>query len=113
MHELSYAQGIIRVVQAEQQKQQFTHVLEIRLGIGEFSGVETECLAEFFPFAAGGTAAEGATLRFETIKGQFHCRDCGTDGPADRKKHCCAACGSTNLAMTAGREFRVESLQVE
>ena len=113
MHELSYAEGIIRVVRAQQKEQPFQRVLEIQLGIGEYTGIVTDCLSEFFPYAAKDTPAEGAVLTYQTIKGEFHCKSCGTTGPADRKHACCAACGSTDLVMTAGREFQILSLRVE
>ena len=65
------------------------------------------------PLVAEGTAAFGAKLIFETLPAKFLCRDCGYEGAADRKNACCFKCGSSNLKMTAGREFFVDSLKVE
>ena len=72
-----------------------------------------ECLREFFPVAAAGSAAEGAELRIETVPARFRCLDCGYEGEADRKNACCPHCRSTAVRMTAGREFYVENLKVE
>ena len=113
MHELAIAQGIIQIVDSEAKKKGFDRVLEIRLKIGEFSGILPDCLTEFFPFAAKGSAAEGAALRIETVPAVFKCPDCGYEGPADRKNACCPDCGSTAVRMTAGRELYVENLKVE
>ena len=113
MHELAIAKGIIDIVNDEAEKQGFSRVLEIRLRVGEFSGIVPDCLREFFPIAAAGTPAEKAKLSMESIPARFRCLDCGYEGEADRKNACCPACRSTAVKMTAGREFYVESLNVE
>lgn len=113
MHELSIARSIIAIVEQAAKEEGFARVLEIRLKMGEFSGLVPECLREFFPIAAGGTPAEGAALVMETLPARFRCLDCGYEGPADRKNACCPDCRSTALRMTQGREFYVENLKVE
>jgi len=113
MHELTLAKGIIDIVNSEAEKSGFERVLEIRLKIGEFSGIVPDCLREFFPIAAAGTPAEKAALSIESVAAAFRCLDCGYEGAVDRKAACCPACGSTAIRMTAGREFYVESLKVE
>ena len=77
MHELAIAKGIIDIVNGEAEKQGFARVLEIRLRVGEFSGIMPDCLREFFPIAAAGTPAEKAALSMESIPARFRCLDCG------------------------------------
>ena len=113
MHELSIARSLIAIVERAARDEGFERVLEIRLKMGEFSGLVPDCLREFFPIAAEGTPAEGARLVMEQIPAAFRCLDCGYEGPADRKNACCPACRSTALRMTRGREFYVENLKVE
>ncbi len=113
MHELALTEGILKVVSAEQKKSAFNRVVEIDLGIGEFSGVIPSCIEEFFPLAAKDTAAEGAKLVMETIPAAFACSDCGYRGAIDRHTARCPDCGSTAIRMTAGREFFVKNLIVD
>ena len=113
MHELSIARSIIGIVEQAAKDAGFTRVLEIRLKMGEFSGLVPDCLREFFPIAAKGGPAEGAALVMETVPASFLCLDCGCEGPADRKNACCPQCRSTAIRMTHGREFFVEDLKVE
>ena len=113
MHELALTEGIISIVESEAKKQGFQRVLEIRLRVGEYSGILPDCLREFFPIAAKGSPAEDAALRIEPVPAVFQCHDCGHEGPVDRQRAACAACGSSAIRMTAGREFYVESLVVE
>ena len=91
----------------------FTRVIEIRLRMGEYSGLVPECIREFFPIAAAGSPAEGAALDIRVIPAAFKCLDCGYEGAADRKNACCPRCRSTAVRMTAGREFYVDELKVE
>lgn len=113
MHELSIAEGVLRIVDAEAKKQGFTRVLSLRMKIGEYSGILPDCLREFFPIAARGGPAEGAELVIEPVPGRFCCLDCGHEGPVDRREACCGACGSTAIRMVAGRECYVEDMTVE
>ena len=113
MHELALTEGVIGIVRSEAEKQGFTRVLEIRLKLGEFSGVIPDCMREFFPIASAGTPAEGAELVFETVSASFRCLDCGYEGAADRREHCCPVCKSAAIRMVSGREFYVEELRVE
>ena len=113
MHELSIAQSLIGLVESEAEKEGFARVLEIRLRMGEFSGIIPDCLREFFPLAAAGTKAEGAELVIETIPGRFRCTGCGYEGAIERRAACCPVCGGTAIRMISGREFFVENLKVE
>ena len=67
MHELALTEGIISIIADEKRKRGFERVVEIRLRLGEYSGVIPECIEEFFPIAAKGTAAS-AVSSSEVIK---------------------------------------------
>lgn len=113
MHELAITKSIVDLVERESKKQGFKKALEIRLCLGEFSGIVPEYIKDFFPLVAEGTVSYEAKLIFETNPAKFLCLDCGYEGGADRQNACCAKCGSSSLRMTAGREFFVDSLKVE
>ena len=112
MHELSICQSVIELISSEAEDKGFESVLEIRLRVGEYSGLVPDCIREFFPYAAKGTVAEGAELCIESVPAAFKCLDCGYEGAVDRKAARCPACQSVSIRMTAGREFFVESLKV-
>jgi hydrogenase nickel incorporation protein HypA/HybF len=111
MHELAIAQNIVSIVESEAKKRGFAKVLSITLAVGEYSGVVPECLLELFPIAAQGTAAESAALRTYTVPAAVLCGDCGYAGPP--KSGTCPRCGSLAIRLTAGREFFVDSMEVE
>lgn len=113
MHELALAKGIIDIVSSEQRRQGFERVRKIKLRVGELSGVVPECIREFFPIAAADSPARDAELVIESVPAVFLCLSCGYEGAPDRKNACCMSCGSTDVKLTAGREFYVESITVD
>ena len=113
MHELALTKSLIDLVEREAEEQDFHRVLEIRMKLGEYSGVIPGYILDLFPQASKGTAAEGAELIFETVPGCFLCIDCGYEGAVERREAKCPRCGGTALKMTAGREFFVDNLIVE
>ena len=113
MHELAIAEGILDAAIPEAQRHGAKRVLEVRLKIGELSGVLPYYMQECFRIAAAGTIAESAQLKIERIGVEILCRDCGYEGPVDRKKIRCPHCGSAELKLIRGREYYVDSLEVE
>ena len=112
MHELALTEGILSIVRSEQKKQGFSRVEEIRLSIGDYSGVIPACIEEYFPLVSRGTAAAEARLVMERIPAEFRCFDCEYQGTIKEHTACCPVCGSTAISMTKGREFFVKELVV-
>ena len=52
MHELALTEGIINIINSQQEQEGFSRVLEIRLRVGEYSGIVPDCIR---PRAAGRT----------------------------------------------------------
>lgn len=111
MHELAIMQNVMLIIGAEARKSGFSKVISIKLKMGEVSGVVPECLREFFPIASAGTVAEGAKLLTEIIPLTISCADCGYEGAP--KGTVCPACGGESYKLLTGREFFVDSIEVE
>ena len=113
MHELAITEGILDAAVPAAQKHGARKILEIRLKIGELSGVFPEYIREYFSIASAGTIAEGAKLTVETIPVRIRCRTCLCERNISRKRICCPECGGTDLELISGREYFVDSLEVE
>lgn len=113
MHELAITEGIIEAAVPAAKEAGAEKILEIRLKIGELSGVFPEYIQEYFNIASEGTIAEGAILKVEMIPPAIKCEKCGFEGVINRKEIKCPECGSTDFRLTAGREYFVDSLEVE
>lgn len=65
MHELSITQSIVNIAAETAAKHQVKRVNEIRIRIGEYSGIVPQCVQQYFDILSKGTAAEGAVLKME------------------------------------------------
>ena len=86
MHELAITEGIMNAAVPAAESAGAKKILEIRLKIGELSGVLPEYIQYYFNIISKGTVAEGAKLVSQTIPVQIKCPDCGFEGPINRKK---------------------------
>ena len=86
-------------------------VASITLALGEYSGVDPDSLRMVFPFAAEGTAADGAELIIRTIPVSVTCSDCGASAD-EIGLHLCPQCGSRNLEFVSGRELEIISFEI-
>lgn len=108
MHELSIAQSVVDAVVERTRDRQVTAV---RLRVGRLSGVVPDALRFCFELATERTPLQGATLSIEEPAGLLHCRTCDSDASRDDLILLCD-CGSADVAVVAGRELDVVSVEV-
>ena len=113
MHELSITQSIVNIAVETAAEHKVKKVHEIRIRIGEYSGIVPQCVQQYFDILSKGTAAEGAVLKMERIPITMRCEACGAENEIDKRNIRCPACGSTQLKLLTGHEFYVESLEVD
>jgi hydrogenase nickel incorporation protein HypA/HybF len=109
MHELSIAQS---VVDAIVERTGDARVTCVRLRIGRLSGVVADSVRFCFDLVAEGTTLEGATLLIEEPSGRGHCRGCGAEFAVEDPIVLCPACGGADVAVPAGRELSITSVEV-
>jgi hydrogenase nickel incorporation protein HypA/HybF len=113
MHELSVTQNIINISVEEAEKHNAKRVKEIRIKVGELSGLIPESIQYYFDIASKGTKVEGAVLDIEKIPITICCSECNYEGTIDRNSYGCKGCGSFNVKIIRGNEFLIDSLEVE
>lgn len=111
MHELAIMQSVVSLCEREAAEKGFSRVRSIALAVGAVSGFEPGCMFEFFPAAALGSVAEGARLETRVIPAAIECPDCGYTGKAHGAE--CPRCGGWGFRLTQGREFYIDSIEVE
>lgn len=114
MHELSLLQALVEQVTELAQKEGFSRVVELRLGVGPFSGVEPDCLQLCFAEAARDTALAGAKLVVEPTPLELHCTACSQRSfPHADAELVCRHCGSVATQIVRGRELCLLELDVQ
>lgn len=113
MHELSVTQNIIKICTEEATKHDVKLVRSINLHIGELSGLIPQCIQYYFDIASKGTPVQGAMLIIEKIPVEICCSICGYNGKLEKGKYSCPDCNSFEVKITKGREFLINSMEVD
>lgn len=89
-------------------------ILAIDVVVGELTSIVDDSVQFYFDIMSRETGASGAELRFRREPAAGKCGECGhgwaVTPPLDRT---CPECGSLMLTVTGGREFFVESIEVD
>ncbi len=109
MHELGITKSIVAICAENAGNRPVKRVV---LEIGALSDVMAESVRFCFDVCAKGTVVEGATLEIHQPPGKGRCMDCGAEMKLDAPFGVCEDCGSYAVAITAGQELAVKSLEV-
>ena len=113
MHELSVTQGILKICIDESKKNKFEKINEIRINVGELTGLVPSCIDYYFEIISKDTVAQGAKLIINKLPIIIKCRDCSFEGQISKDDYKCPKCSSYKIEIINGREFYVDSLEVE
>jgi hydrogenase nickel incorporation protein HypA/HybF len=113
MHELSVTQSILDLAVNYAQKSGATRVTDLNLVIGRLSSIVDDSVQFYWDIVAKGTLCEGSTLHFERIQAEIECLDCSKHYILDEELVPCPNCGSNKVKFLTGKEFRLDSIEVE
>jgi hydrogenase nickel incorporation protein HypA/HybF len=110
VHEMSLAGAIVNTVlkHADDRK-----VTLITLTVGGMRQVVLPSLEFYFDFAARDTCCEGARLELIQVPTRLQCRACSEAWEPDIPHFRCPNCASADVAIIAGEEFEVDSIEVD
>jgi hydrogenase nickel incorporation protein HypA/HybF len=113
MHELSLAQALVDEVERIRIKEKAVGILSVTVVIGALSGVNREALEFVFPMVAEGTCLERAALEIHETPAGVRCEACGRETRPDLAFFRCGECGSSRVRIVKGREFLIQSVQIQ
>lgn len=114
MHELSVSQSILDIVLRHGQQAHAQRIVAVNLVIGDLTGFVDESIQFYFDFMANNTLAEGAKLGFKRIAPLVRCYACQAEyAPPNSRVWTCPECDALGGEVIAGKEFYVDSLEIE
>jgi hydrogenase nickel incorporation protein HypA/HybF len=113
MHELPITQSICNLAVQEAQRVGAQRVCTIHIKMGEYTDYVPVIIQEYFNVVSEGTLAEGAQLEITRIPAVIRCKDCGGESRMQQFRLRCPQCGSRNTELITGKEFYIDSMEVE
>jgi len=118
MHEASASEAIVKMAQAEADARSVAdgrdyRVTRVDLVVGESTGYMRESLEFYVAASARGTRVEGAALDIRYIKPRLKCPSCGLEFERKKFSFECPSCGTAGVMTGAGREFYIDSIEVD
>ena len=112
MHEFSVVRTLLAQIN-DIARRNTAVVSEVRVSIGEFSGVDADLLQSAFEQLARESSAEHARLKIERTKLQARCEACDADFPVCGFRFVCPLCRGSNVRIVRGEELMLESVLLE
>lgn len=113
MHELAITEDILHIAVEHAEQAEAKRLTDIHITIGDLSSVVDDSVQFYFDFLSPGTLAEGAQLHFKRIRTRLRCRNCGQEFEPRGMDWRCPGCQALGGDVIAGKEFFVESIEVE
>lgn len=114
MHELPVTQGILQVALDSAQQHGAQSITDIRLVIGAMSSIVDDSVQFYFDILSRETPAAGARLHFRRNPAIATCWSCRHQFEVTPPLAAeCPVCGSAQLQVAGGRDFYVESIEIE
>jgi hydrogenase nickel incorporation protein HypA/HybF len=113
MHELPVTQSILEIALRHARQAGSSRVVALNLTIGQLSSIVDDSIQFYWDIIAKDTIAEGARLVFNRVPIQLACLNCDRQYTPDQEDFACPACGSAQIKVISGKEFFLESIEVE
>lgn len=106
-------ESLLEIALRHAQQVDASHIRSLNIVIGEFSSIVDDSVQFYWDIIAAGTPAQDARLNFERIPAVIECRDCQHQYQPGGDDFTCPACHSARVNIIKGREFYLESIEVD
>ena len=113
MHEYGITEEIVNIVLDKIKEYNNPKIQIINITLGKLTNFVPEVIEHYFPFISKGTQAENARLNFIQKNVVFSCNQCKNKFEEEEMIFNCPECNSNDLEIISGREFYIESIEVE
>ncbi len=112
MHEFSVVRTLLTQID-DIARRNSGRVSEVRVCVGEFSGVDADLLQLAFAQLAPESCAERAQLKIERTELQARCEACRADFAVKGYRFVCPNCAGNRVHIVCGEELTLESVLLE
>ena len=113
MHEYSITESMLSLALEKANEANASKITKINVVLGELSGVVDDCVQFNFNLLSKDTIADGAELSFTRVGTKLRCRQCEAIFPPQNHDWSCPDCREAKVEIIAGRECRIESIEVD
>jgi hydrogenase nickel incorporation protein HypA/HybF len=113
MHELPVTQSLLEIALRHAQQSDAQRILSLNIVVGQFATIVDDSVQFYWDLIAQDTIAAEARLNFRRVPAELLCQECGQRYTPGLEELDCPACHSNNVKIVSGREFFLESIDVE
>ena len=113
MHELAVTKGLLKIWLEEGEKHKIEKINKINIKVGELTDLVPDCISYYFNIVARGTIAENTEINVEKIPVEIECNECGYKGIIGKNDYKCPKCKGLQYEITKGREFYLDTMEVD
>ena len=113
MHEVSFAQGILKAALKEANAYNALRITRIVCRVGRLRQVEDSLLQDAFAIIKEGTLAATASLEVTYVGTDLDCSACGANEKLTSWRFDCPKCGSCAVKLTGGDDMELTSIEAE
>lgn len=113
MHEYPITKQIVKIACDRCQEAGAEKVKSLKLVVGDYSGFIGDSIHMYFDIISEGTACEGAEIEIVHVKPKLLCPSCGELFYKVPMSFACPSCGTDGGPTEIGKEFYIESIEVE
>ena len=113
MHELSVTQSILDIALNHAKDAAASRIISLNITIGEFTSIVDDSVQFYWDILTKETIAENSELIFNRVKSEILCKDCHHKYSPNPGELACPKCGSINVEILAGKEFFLDSIDIE
>jgi hydrogenase nickel incorporation protein HypA/HybF len=113
MHEVTIAEGLIRMLEDETKRHGASRIKEVNVRVGELSNCVPDALMFAFETSTVGTVAEGAKLNIEYVPARGRCERCDLVFEVESAIFLCPQCNQIAGEIVSGKELDLVDFDAE
>jgi hydrogenase nickel incorporation protein HypA/HybF len=113
MHEYPITLQIIKIAEKHCREAGGEKVKKIHLVVGDYSGYIGDSIRMYFDAIGQGTLCEDAEIQITRVKPQLKCTGCGQHFEKIPMSFSCPHCGGEGGPSSVGKEFHIETIEIE